>query len=351
MKVAVIGAGAVGLGLSSCLLESGAKVCVVVRSPHQRAALEKEGIRRSGLFGAATARPDDFEVADSLESGLEADDDFWLICVKSNASREVAQRLAPIWRSLPGRDDEKPSIVLCQNGWGNAETFAEVLPRQAIFNARVITGFVRTSETEALITVHADAIRIGSLWGADDPKLEPLCRAIREGGIPCEPSASIEKDLWAKLLYNSLLNPLGALVGVPYGDLGKGDATRRIMEAVAREVFAVMDAAGFATHWRNAEEYLETFYAKLLPPTARHQSSMLQDLRAGRATEIDSICGVVGRLGEEQGVATPVNDALALLVRVAESRRAKAIASTAQPSTPLRDSGSAPVPPPTSDSA
>jgi 2-dehydropantoate 2-reductase len=329
MKVAVIGAGAVGLGLASCLLESGMKVRLVVRSPRQRAALEREGIRRSGLFGSATAHPRDFDVTDSLEAGLEHDDDFWLICVKSSASHELARRMGPIWLSLPGRDDEKPRIVLCQNGWGNAEIFAEVLPREAIFNARVITGFVRSSETEVDITVHADAIRIGSLWGADDPNLDPLCRAIQKGGIPCEPSAAIEKDLWAKLLYNSLLNPLGALVGVPYGDLAKGEATRRVMEAVAREVFAVMDASGFATHWRSAEEYLETFYAQLLPPTARHQSSMLQDLRAGRTTEIDSICGVVGELGEEYGVATPVNDALARLIRVAESRDLRAAAARA----------------------
>lgn len=320
MKVAVVGAGAVGLGLASCLLESGVELRLLVRDPAQRARLAREGFRRTGIFGAAEASPGCFDVSDDLEAGLSADDDYWLVCAKSNASRELAARLGPVWNSLPVPAAERPRVVLCQNGWGNAEIFAEALPSNAILNARVITGFVRSDETTVDITVHADPIRIGSLEGVEDPLLPRLCRAIHEGGVPCEVSDAIGKDLWAKLLYNSLLNPLGALVGVPYGELGERETTRRIMRAVAQEVFAVMDASGFETHWSDADEYLETFYAKLLPPTARHRSSMLQDLQAGRPTEIDAICGVVGRLGAENGVSTPVNDALALLIRVAEAR-------------------------------
>ena len=319
MKVAVIGAGAVGIGLASCLAGAGVRIHLVVRSARQRDLLREKGITRSGIFGRVAIPGREFSVADSLDSLASAECDVWLVCVKSHASRPVARLLAPIWRE---RDeaDRVPRVVLCQNGWGNAEIFAEFIPRDAIFNARVITGFVRSDPSHADVTVHADAIRVGSLFGADASPLEPLCEAIGRGGIPCELSSEIEKDLWAKLLYNSLLNPLGALVGVPYGELGERPETRAIMRAVAEEIFAVLSTSGHRTHWRSADDYLETFYSKLLPPTARHRSSMLQDLQAGLPTEIDSICGAVCELAEQHGIETPSNTALLALIRVAQAK-------------------------------
>jgi len=104
---------------------------------------------------------------------------------------------------------------------------------------------------------------------------------------------------------------------VPYGALGERRETRSIMQVVAHEVFAVMQSAGFRTHWPCAEAYLESFYAELLPATALHESSMLQDLRAGRRTEIDALNGAVAALAAQHAVPTPVNGALATLIRAA----------------------------------
>ena len=70
--------------------------------------------------------------------------------------------------------------------------------------------------------------------------------------------------------------------------------------------------------WSSAEDYLEVFYRDLIPPTRNHESSMLQDLRAGRPTEIEALCGAVERLAGELGVETPVVSALAILVRAAQ---------------------------------
>ena len=148
--------------------------------------------------------------------------------------------------------------------------------------------------------------------------MRPLCEAIGQGGIPCRSSTEIERDLWAKVLYNALLNPLGALVGVPYGTLGERPQTRAIMETIARETFQVMQAAGFETHWSSADDYLATFYADLLPPTASHQSSMLLDLRAGRGSEIGQLSGAIAELARAHGVPAPVNRALFDLIRGAE---------------------------------
>jgi 2-dehydropantoate 2-reductase len=92
------------------------------------------------------------------------------------------------------------------------------------------------------------------------------------------------------------------------------------MEALAHETFAVMRAAGWRTHWPSAQAWLDDFYSRLLPPTAAHESSTLQDLRAGRRTEIDAITGAVALLAERHGVAAPVSRGVLALVRFLEAR-------------------------------
>ncbi len=320
MRVAVIGAGAVGLGIASGLSARGVEVLYLVNRAAQRTALERDGITRTGIFGDLHVAANCFEVSDQLEALARSPADYWLVCTKSTHSRALASALAPIWQSLrraqpPGT---APLIVLCQNGWGNDEIFGEWIPTETIFNARVITGFERENSTTVRVTVHADSIRIGSLHGMDPAVQAPLCAAIARGGIPCEVSHEIARDLWAKVLYNDLLNPLGALVGVAYGVLGERPQTRAVMEALAHETFSVMRAAGFESHWASADEYLTTFYAELLPATADHQSSMLQDLRAGRPTEIDQLCGAITGLADEHGVPAPLNRALLALIHGVE---------------------------------
>ena len=314
LGVAIVGAGAVGLGLGSCLAEAGARLHFCVRSETSALALRERALVRSGIFGDLQVPPRRFAVSSRPEALLAAAPSYLLVCTKTTESRQVAETLADLFE----RFAPTPEIVVCQNGWGNAERFAARLPRDRIWSARVITGFQRASASEVAVTAHAEPIRIGSLFGEDPARIAPLCAAIDAGGIPCETSADIERDLLAKLLYSCALNPLAALQGVPYGAVAESPESRAVLEAVVREVFEVLDAVGLRTHWRDAEAYLAAFFRDLLPPTRSHESSMLQDLRAGRATEIDAISGAVVELGRRAGIDTPVNDALARLIRGAE---------------------------------
>ncbi|HEM47198.1 MAG TPA: 2-dehydropantoate 2-reductase, partial [Alphaproteobacteria bacterium] len=316
MRTVVVGAGGVGLGLGSCLHASGAALHYVVRRGPAPHPLETHGIERSGLFGDARVPPGVVRVSRGLASLADTAPDYVIVCTKTTSIAEVATGLGEVWHGL----GSEPVVVLCQNGWGNAERLAGHLPRDRIFNARVITGFTRDSATAVRVTAHAAPVHIGSLFGEPVERVAPLARAIDAGGIPCATTDAIEADLLAKLLYNCLLNPLGALLGVRYGELAAPKETRRIMEAVAREIFAVLDRAGRRTHWPHADAYLDVFYRELLPPTAEHESSMLQDLTAGRVTEIDALCGAVVRMGAAHDVPTPVNAALGRLVHAAEAR-------------------------------
>lgn len=307
LKVLVVGAGAVGLGLASFLLQSGCRVSLLAREDTE---LVKNGLYRVGIFGEFYS--DSFEIFHG--PAKDAKFDFVLVCVKSfdseNAGRELQECLS-----------DASKIVLCQNGWGNAEIFSHYFKN--VFNARVITGFIRLQKNKVDVTVHAQPVHLGSLSGGNLKCLEPLAKALENGGLPSVVTPYIARDLWAKMLYNCALNALGALLEVPYGLLGEKESTREIMEGIVDEVFAVMQALDYETHWKNSQDYLDEFYGKLLPSTYEHESSMLQDLRAGKVTEIEAINGVVVLEGEKRNIGVPFNLMVKNLIKFLQCRDVK----------------------------
>jgi 2-dehydropantoate 2-reductase len=315
LEIGIIGVGAVGLAVASALHRVGARVHLVAR-PAAAETLRRNGIARTGLFGDHRVPAGDLEVEEHPSAWWGRSLSAVLVCTKTFASEEVVEDLTPAWESLR----EPCPVVLFHNGWGTADLFARRLPSRRIFNARIITGFRRRDPTTTEVTVHADAVKLGSLFGAEAGELDGLASCLSDGGLPTETTSDIGRDLWAKLLYNCALNPLGALRGVTYGELAECQDTRAIMRAVVFEVFAAMRAEGWRTWWRRPGDYLSDFYDRILPPTASHESSMLQDLRAGRPTEIEFLSGAIARIGVRHGIETPVNASLRDLVLAIERR-------------------------------
>jgi 2-dehydropantoate 2-reductase len=209
-------------------------------------------------------------------------------------------------------------LVSLQNGLGNMERAAAAVGGARVLGGRVIFGAELPRPGEARVTVFADPVLIGSPDQADRARVaaaDRLARRLDAAGVPARETDAIVAELWAKVLYNAALNPLGALLGLPYGALPEDPDTRATMDAVIDEAFAVATADGVALPWPDAAAYRETFYGRLVPSTAAHRSSMLQDLERGRPTEIDAINGHVVARGAALGVATPVNATLARLIR------------------------------------
>jgi 2-dehydropantoate 2-reductase len=315
METLIYGGGAVGLGIASCLLKAGQKVLICARE-ETAALLRREGLIRTGMFGAVSARGEKFKAVSSLGEITNKKFDYILVCTKSFDSEPAAEDIHA------HRDLLKLGgcIVLFQNGWGNTEVFTRLFSREIIYNARVITGFVRPQLNKVDITVHADAIHIGSLYSTDTANIIPLCKAITKGDIPCKAVSAIEKDLWAKMLFNCPLNALGAVFGVAYGTLGESGGIKKIMEQIIREVFAVIIAAGYSTYWDTPEEYITLFYKELIPRTAQHHASTLQDLRAGKRTEIDALNGAIVKLGKQYGVAVIANEIVYHMIKFMETQ-------------------------------
>lgn len=313
MKVLIYGAGAVGLGIASCLLKSKCQVDIVARE-NTVSALKKDGLARTGIWGSFHAEPSQFGCYTSLHQVPRKKYDYILVCTKSFDSSAAAKNLSE-HESLFGKETK---IVLFQNGWGNAEAFCTFFSQATIYSARVITGFQRTNANEVTITVHADSIHIGSLFNKDSSPLTDLCEAIAQGDIPCQTTNEIAKDLWAKMLYNCALNPLGAILDVPYGVLAESQTTRTIMNGIVNETFNVMTQAGYKTHWLTSTDFLEVFYNKLVPDTAEHKSSTLQDIMAKKRTEIDALNGAVIRLAEKYNIEVPYNLVIYNLIKFIE---------------------------------
>lgn len=315
MQVLVYGGGAVGLGLASCLIQAGARVHILARAATV-AALRVAGLRRSGIFGALEAPPGSFASygrLDDIPSGTVFDT--ILICVKSFDTAVAALDLA----THPALAGPRTHYVLCQNGWGNREAFLACCPGWPVYSARVITGFRRPRENWVEVTVHADDVHLGALGGEALAVLDPLCAALCAGGLPCRVTSRIGHDLWAKMLYNCSLNPLGAIFDAPYGALAAAEPARQMMDAIHEEIFAVLHAAGYQTHWPDARAYQACFYGQLVPATAAHFSSTLQDIRAGKRTEIDALSGAIVALGDRHGCAAPVNETFYRLIKFRES--------------------------------
>ncbi|MBN2545261.1 MAG: 2-dehydropantoate 2-reductase [Spirochaetes bacterium] len=311
MRILIYGAGAVGLGIASCLYKDGQKPDILTR-PETCKALKSKGLIRSGIFGDFKVLPKKLSVYSSMDEIPDNKKyDHILVSVKSYDSKTTADDILKNNNKL----DKTCKIILFQNGSGNAEIFGEKFSKSMIYNARVITGFIRPQLNHVNITVHADAIHMGSLFKKSIAEIEPVCRAISNGDIPCIAVEDINRDIWAKMLYNCSLNPLGAIFRVPYGILGEHIESRQIMNAVIDEIFWVLKRCKYKTHWQTADEYKEIFYNKLIKLTKDHESSMLQDLRSGRKTEIDALNGEILRLGNKYNLSVPVNTTIYNMIK------------------------------------
>lgn len=311
IRYLIFGAGAVGTLLGGLLAHAGHSVVFVGRKWNVD-GLRKQGIQISGVWGdyEITPQPAYESIPDIPTNQRNFDQIF--ITVKAFDTLQAIQTCLPIIQ-------ENTRVISCQNGFGNCQIISDEIGWHRTLGARVITGVELPEPGIVRVTVHADAVRLGHYKNEYSPdQLESITNPMREAGIPIEVTNQLEQYIWAKILYNAALNPLGALLGVKYGDLASHEHTRSIMNRIIEEAFAVTTQNGIRQFWPNAAEYQNDFYQKMVSPTAAHFPSMLRDLQKGRQTEIDALNGAISRLGKETKISTPVNDTIVSLIHFRE---------------------------------
>ncbi len=238
--------------------------------------------------------------------------DLILICVKSYDTAEAIQTVAPLM-------DAETLVCSYQNGLGNIETIAARVGWEQSFGARAIYGARVTEPGHVEVTVIAQPTALGVYrHGPARERVVAIAEAMNAAGLPTVYTDSIETVLWSKVAYNCALNPMSALLDVPYGAVGENAETRAIIEDVIHELYAVGAARHVKLEPVTAEAYLAFFFNELLPPTAQHYASMREDFLRRRRTEIQALNGAIWRFGEELGVDTPVNRTLTRMVRARE---------------------------------
>ena len=310
MRFLVYGLGAIGSAFAAFLRRAGHEVYAIGRQKHIKPIRER-GLKVGGIWGEFSVFLNG--VAERLEELPVKDFDIVILSVKSYDTKRALEELKKVnFRFL----------LLTQNGYGNYEEAVKVFGKERVILSRVIFGAEIPQGGEVKITVIADDVVIGNPHKAiDEGTLKEIAKVINAAGIPCRYSPDVYKYLWDKILYNSALNPLGALLETNYGTLARLRETREIMNRIIEEIFAVAKAKGIELFWKSAQEYKKHFYENLIPPTAAHYPSMLQDIRAGKKTEIDSLNGAIVELGKTAGVETPVNWTITQLVKAKEKLR------------------------------
>jgi 2-dehydropantoate 2-reductase len=320
MKIGIVGAGALG-SLLGFYLSAQAEVWLLSRRPDQIHAINHDGLRceRDGV--EAIRHP--HAAADPAEIGPC---DVVLVLVKSHETAWAAGQARRLIRTEgrgPGTDPEdhtlsprssvlNPVVVTLQNGLGNRELLAA-----ALGEARVGQGVTALGATLLGAGRVRHAGQGATIFGAapDRAGMTALAELFRACGLPADLSDDIESLVWGKLVVNTGINALTALLRVPNGALSTSDEATALLAGAVAEAAAVARARG--TPLPYADPLAQTL--EVARATGANRSSMLQDVLRGSPTEIDAINGAVAREGLRLGVPTPLNSVLAALVRALDA--------------------------------
>lgn len=309
MRYLIMGTGALGTVFGGLLSRAGQTVDFIGRGEHFD-ILRRQGLAIDGIWGEVQLGPVHVPPADPSLTY-----DVILLCVKSfdtaAACRQIKSWLAP-----------QGLVISIQNGLGNLEIIARECGAEAAVGARVIFGAKISRPGLATVTVYADKVLLGITTAHNqNPLLRQVAAHFNEAGIPTAVVDNIVTTIWEKVLYNCALNPLGAILQVTYGELAASTHTRNLMSAIINEIYQVAEIMQVPLQHPTVPTYLQHFLERLVPPTAAHHPSMLQDLQQGRQTEIEALNGAICRYGRQFHLPTPYNEAICQLIRFLQGSR------------------------------
>ena len=302
MRIAVVGAGAMGGSYGGMLAVAGEDVGLLdARSDHV-AAIRADGLRVSGAFGEHVVR---LPAADSPE-GLEPADGAWadlvIVFTDTNATHEAARAadhlLAP-----------EGCAITFQNGIGNVETL-----QQELGTARVLGGSSMCSAlVEApghVVMTHRGPTSVGELDGRRTNRLERVVGALERAGFEVDVKNDINARIWTKFIINSAINALCATTGLRLGEVGRLPEMDALQDRVLDEAFALVRAKEIPIPEADVRAGIKrSCRLKFSRP------SMLQHVESARRTEIDAINGALVRESHKLGLAAPYNEALTALLK------------------------------------
>lgn len=300
MKILILGAGAVGLSIAARLSHH-ADVTAITRSIYVREINEK-GLKLTGTWENESYS---FHCTDILPSDQSYD--FIIITTKAYDTESICEQYSDLIRYH--------TVLTFQNGVGNAETIARYTHK--VISGVVYTGFVRISHSEIFINATSRSWKIGNYSNVDSTEISQISECFQKSGFNITQDNSILSHVWSKNLISSALNPLSALLEVPFGELIKPDIWIYIKD-IAREYYSIIHEQGPELLWPDADSFLNFLKTEDIPIMQNHISSMLQDIRKRKRTEIDFMNGAIIRAGIDLGIPTPMNNLISRLIKEKE---------------------------------
>jgi 2-dehydropantoate 2-reductase len=296
MEIVVVGPGAIGCLFAAYLARDGSTVWLLDHRPERAKQIGERGITVESERGdfhlqmKVTAKPAEIRSADLL-----------ILCVKANNTADAAAR-------LQGTIPPQSHLLTLQNGLGNVERLGEFFD-----SSRILAG--ATSHGATLLDVgrvrHAG---YGEIWIGETGGTSSSL-ALNRAGLQAQVVDDIEAVLWRKLMVNVGINALTAILGVPNGELLRIHECTNLMDGAVAEAVKVARHCGINL---NPTEEIERVRA-VCRSTTTNISSMLQDVRRKKKTEIDQLNGVVVKMAAMYGTTAPVNEVLTALVRSLEA--------------------------------
>ena len=297
MKIAVMGAGAVGCYYGGMLARAGHEVVLIGRAQHV------EAVQRDGLLLDTQSFREHVPLQANTDASAVRGAKLVLCCVKSTDTATAAAEMAPHL--------EPDALVLSlQNGVDNAERLQALLGRE-------VGPAVVYVATEMAGPGHVKHHGRGELVIGPSTASDTLVALFAAAAVPVQVSDNVAGALWAKLILNCAYNALSAITQLPYGPLVAGEGVEDVMRDAVRECLAVAEAEGVSVPgdtWDAVQRIGRTMPTQF--------SSTAQDLARGKRSEIDHLNGYVVRRGAVHGITTPVNRVLHSLVKLLEGRSA-----------------------------
>ncbi|HEY5636868.1 MAG TPA: 2-dehydropantoate 2-reductase [Burkholderiales bacterium] len=317
MKFCIVGAGAIGGMMAAWLAHAGHEVSVIARGA-QLEAIRRDGLRVRTLATGDTLVTRPSAERDAAQLGAQ---DCVIVAVKIQNLREVAPTVAAL-------DSGDTTIVTAMNGvpwwffdrlpWGGGKsrlesldpggTLAASMPTERILGC-VVHLAASTPEPGLISHNMGKRLILGTPGGANGPRHAAVADALEQAGFEVVRSTHIEKDYWVKLLGNVSFNPVSALTLSTADRLIKDPYIKSYMVAIMREVLAIGRAVGVDA---DIDPEARIDMARHLGP---FKTSMLQDMEAGKALEIDGLLAGTLEIAAKAGVAAPFTESLFGLAR------------------------------------
>ena len=289
----ILGAGAIGCLWATKLYREEVSVSLLFKNDHSLAQY-----KTAGGITLAGREQTLFQIPAASIQSSRAVISHLLVCTKSHQTIDALS-------SLDSLIDENTVIVILQNGMGVAEKLTKLIPDNPLFLAST-TGGANLSIPFTVNAAGEGNTTLGAYHQSQQALSEAITALLPQQPSPIAVSDNIHTQLWLKLAINCIINPLTAVSNRRNGDLLKDNELIRKMRLMAKEISTVAKACG-----QNIDEkILFNSASAIAQDTANNISSMLQDVRAKRETEIDFINGYIKRQAILYGIATPLNNSL-----------------------------------------